>query len=353
MSQILQNLLYAGLSREAFDHLLPAAARDNERSLRTYSLLAFLVFVGLIIANRISKGITLSNQKLYVAMAAISGLIQLCVRRVTPKRPALLIPLAYLFMAALYAFSLRLTLLHPGLPSVTTIVLMFAVPFMLEDRPIRLVCLTALVTVALCVIAQRFKPTEVARMDQWNAVSFAAIASVVEVLQQKTRFHSLEQAQKIKFLSETDLLTGAKNRNCFEASLGKYAGSVTENLTCVYIDVNGLHELNDAMGHRAGDAMLQAVAGALAGFFGGDHLYRIGGDEFVAFRTDAPPEQTRQQMRRIAAELESKGYHISAGIADAGRQSLDMDALTAAAEADMYRDKRDFYRQSGHDRRKR
>lgn len=65
------------------------------------------------------------------------------------------------------------------------------------------------------------------------------------------------------------------------------------SLSCVYVDVNGLHELNNASGHEKGDQMLQTVALELQGRFGRDNCYRTGGDEFVAFVQDEPETAVR------------------------------------------------------------
>lgn len=56
-----------------------------------------------------------------------------------------------------------------------------------------------------------------------------------------------------------------------------------KRLACIYIDANGLHEINNARGHLAGDQMLRFIADTLKVSFGEEALYRIGGDEFVVF----------------------------------------------------------------------
>ena len=56
---------------------------------------------------------------------------------------------------------------------------------------------------------------------------------------------------------------------------------------CVYIDANGLHELNNERGHEAGDLMLRFVADSLMEQFPKGSLYRVGGDEFVVFPAPA------------------------------------------------------------------
>lgn len=82
------------------------------------------------------------------------------------------------------------------------------------------------------------------------------------------------------------MLTGLLNRNSYEKNVLEYPGRCRESVTCIYVDVNGLHTLNDSKGHAAGDEMLRAVAGALRDCFGEKDVYRIGGDEFVVFARD-------------------------------------------------------------------
>ena len=63
-------------------------------------------------------------------------------------------------------------------------------------------------------------------------------------------------ARKVSILSETDLLTGLFNRNSYEQKLKTYSSMCNQVLPCVYVDVNGLHELNNTRGHAAEDKML-------------------------------------------------------------------------------------------------
>ena len=285
--------------------------------------------------------------------AAHNLLVWLCMHFLAPKRPGLVQPLFYIFMGLLYAFSLAISSIHPELPAVTAIVLLFAVPFLMCDRPIRLVAMTAAATVVLAVVGVARKPVDIARDDLWNGVSFAAIAIVAETLQQRTKFRVLAQARKIRLLSETDLLTGVKNRNHFEIRQADYAENCEASLACLYVDVNGLHELNDTKGHQAGDVMLQTVAKELVDSFGQVNTYRIGGDEFVCLCKDTPEHSVRERLEGIAARLTARGYFISAGVSSQPKPGLDMAALTTAAEQEMYEAKRAYYAQAGRDRRKR
>ena len=64
-------------------------------------------------------------------------------------------------------------------------------------------------------------------------------------------------------MSEIDMLTGVRNRNSYEQNLSIYPSLCKKNLSCIFADLNGLHELNNTKGHEAGDKMLQFVAGKL------------------------------------------------------------------------------------------
>lgn len=353
MNTVKKLLLYAGLEREEFDLLAEDALADNRKNLATYSLLAVLAFALLAVVNALVGQITSINQTHYLLMLAANLLIWLGSRFLVPRHPRLTLPLLYAFTAALYAFSLAITAIHPSLPAVTTIVLLFAVPMLMCDRPIRLIGMTAVAVTALVAVAFTYKPAPVAQDDLWNGVSFAVVAAVVETLQQRTKYRLLAQARKIRMLSETDLLTGVKNRNHYETRLAGYANACRENLVCVYVDVNGLHELNNTQGHKAGDVMLQTVAHELSACFGAEDTFRIGGDEFVCFRADAPEYAVRGQVDHIRAALAARNYNISAGISSQVKSELNPSALTTAAEEAMYQAKREYYAQAGRDRRRR
>ena len=99
--------------------------------------------------------------------------------------------------------------------------------------------------------------------------------------------------RQIEHLSMVDAMTGLRNRNCYEQALENYLHNPLSSLCCLYIDANGLHELNNTLGHAAGDAMLIAVGDAMRALFPPLNCYRIGGDEFAAFATDCTREELR------------------------------------------------------------
>ncbi len=156
----------------------------------------------------------------------------------------------------------------------------------------------------------------------------------------------------IRAQGETDALTGLLNRNRYERDLPGYRQWYRTSLACVYIDANGLHELNNTLGHEAGDTLLRRIAAEIRRRFGKTHSYRIGGDEFLIF----VPDMTEATVSHLCMELEeallAEGIHISAGIQWSDTIS-DLTAFIQAAEGKMYAAKRAYYANRNLDHRQR
>ena len=147
-----------------------------------------------------------------------------------------------------------------------------------------------------------------------------------------------------------DALTGLQNRNRYE-SFCENLSNGTDGLACIYVDVNGLHELNNTKGHLAGDNMLKYVAGTLREEYGVDNTYRIGGDEFVAFRYDRDERSIRKDMVKVDQKIREQGYHVAVGMAIVS-PLMPLAAAIKAAEMEMYQNKEAYYRSIGGKMRK-
>ncbi len=156
----------------------------------------------------------------------------------------------------------------------------------------------------------------------------------------------------IKEQGQTDMLLGMNNRNRYETDLPKFRTSYRKSLACVYIDVNGLHELNNSEGHAAGDELLKEVAKQIKGKFGTRYTYRIGGDEFLVVILDMEEDKVNRLTREIVESLEKKNIYISVGFQwRSGKFSVD--ELIKDAEKKMYAAKKDYYEMEINDRRMR
>ena len=159
----------------------------------------------------------------------------------------------------------------------------------------------------------------------------------------------LASARRSAFrMSVTDQVTGLFNRSAFEKYLNESEPHTFSHTVCVYIDINGLHELNNKQGHEAGDKLLQSVAECLRAQFPDDGLYRIGGDEFVVFsKADAAVCEAR--MQAVSSALAAQDYSISYGIAVC-EAANGLRELVQEADEKMLGSKRAYYAE--HDRRR-
>ena len=149
-----------------------------------------------------------------------------------------------------------------------------------------------------------------------------------------------------------DALTNLYNRLKFNADIDSVEKDSRSTLTCLYIDVNGLHELNNLLGHQKGDDMLCCVADTLRKYFPDERAYRIGGDEYVVTSFKLSAHAVELIVEEVRRDLLRDNYEISVGIAS-GTCDQDAEKIVAAAESKMREDKANYYMQKGDRRRNR
>jgi diguanylate cyclase (GGDEF)-like protein len=155
-----------------------------------------------------------------------------------------------------------------------------------------------------------------------------------------------------RFLAHHDTLTGLPNRRLLDDRLRQavyLAQRHDSKVAVMLLDLDGFKEVNDTLGHRAGDAVLREVAQRLMGCMRkSDTLARQGGDEFVIVIPDLNLETDCQTiaekvLRALEPEfrVDGTGFRIGASIGvslyptDAG----DSESLLRNADIAMYRAK--------------
>ena len=154
-------------------------------------------------------------------------------------------------------------------------------------------------------------------------------------------------------LNERDMdgLTGLRNRYCFENRIKTYGNLDYETIGCIYIDADGLHEINNEEGHERGDFLIKTLADKARELWGDEDTFRIGGDEFVAFVFDVPRDQIVEDIRSLKDCLKEKGFSASVGFNVEYRNYLHVQTFIKRAEDMMYSEKREHYK-GAHDRRR-
>lgn len=324
----------------------------NRGIVKGFSLLSAVVLAAMFFLSFIVPSFTV-NKLLYGVACGAALLIWLLAVYSGKNNPSLMLADMYLFAVALLGVGIVLgTVLGPREISATYIAFLLAVPQLFTDRPYRmhLLILSSVAIFIVTVISVKDKATW--SSDITNAVLFGLISIILSTYSIANRVSRYCLQEKIRFMAENDQLTGLLNRNYYEQTLSRISVLQTNSIYCVYVDVNGLHELNNEKGHDAGDRMLQYVASVMKNLFGENVTYRIGGDEFVALGMDQDLGDIRQLVTKLKQAVESAGYHIAVGISHKQQNGIAVNGLVKEAEMEMYEDKALYYQQSGKERRR-
>lgn len=152
-----------------------------------------------------------------------------------------------------------------------------------------------------------------------------------------------EAYRRINQIGHTDSMTDLLNWNGFHEDLVALKGRSLSSLACVYADANGLHEINNRLGHAAGDEMLTQIAKALSTSFPDDTVYRVGGDEFAVLCLNRSRQAVEGRLGLVQEIIRRTGYEmLSVGVAWCDK-NIDPSAIVKAAEKNMREDKKRYY----------
>jgi len=181
--------------------------------------------------------------------------------------------------------------------------------------------------------------------EVWHLPAFVVAMGMLLLLLENELQHS-------KYLALHDELTGLANRRLFQDRLDSALARARRTgapLALLSIDLDRFKQVNDALGHQAGDKVLQLVSSLFAGRVrGSDTVARTGGDEFCAIlesptsRADA--EKVGHSLRCLLKKPLQLSDHsasigASVGIAIFPDDAHDADSLCRVADLHMYEDK--------------
>jgi diguanylate cyclase (GGDEF)-like protein/PAS domain S-box-containing protein len=157
--------------------------------------------------------------------------------------------------------------------------------------------------------------------------------------------------EQVAYLARHDPLTDLPNRTAFNEQLAfarERAAATAAGFAVLCLDLDRFKEVNDVLGHAAGDAMLREVAKRLAGAAEGAFLARLGADEFALISSEGTQPATAAALAQriqsaVADELDIEGHRrraeLSVGVAIFPTDGADSATLLANAGAALDRAK--------------
>ena len=160
-----------------------------------------------------------------------------------------------------------------------------------------------------------------------------------------------KEKKHLQNLSYVDSLTYAQNRNHFNEYLKKNRCKELHFVGVIYLDLNGLKEINDKMGHLAGDTLIISASYVLQEIFA-DNSYRIGGDEFVVIEQDVLELEFYSKYEMLLKRMKELEISVATGYIWKER-CLNLSEILQEADQKMYEDKKRYYSIAQNDRRRR
>jgi len=181
--------------------------------------------------------------------------------------------------------------------------------------------------------------------DENELLLLRTVSDQVTVAVNQVRLFTQIQQQAM-----TDPLTGCRNRRAFEMQLDhdlQMARRLHQPLSLLMLDIDRFKQLNDSVGHDAGDEALRKLAETFHRELRNvDSVARFGGDEFVVILPQADSEGARLVAQRLHArinDIEINGFgklHVSIGIAAFPAEASSRAQLVTTADAALYAAKR-------------
>ena len=356
----LRNLFfYGGISKEDFYAIEEQRSKDNFKTFRTVSSVGIVYFLALFISTFVSNAVT-ANRKVDLILLIVSVLVFIILKSPEKINIKLGETAVYILICSMFAFSIIIGgILSKDYLAVTFPALLIAVPLFTLDRPYRLNNVSIVAT-AIFIITCVINKTGLTRsMDIYNAICFYILSFFIALYSVKTKMKSALLMYRVEGLSLLDELTGFYNRRSFEESCKEIGrGVIPENLLVVSMDANGLKDVNDKLGHEAGDELICAAADCMKSCFGGyGKLFRTGGDEFMGL-LNIELERFELIFKNFEASTSRfeghyiKGLSVSCGHCSKSEyDNISIEDMCKVSDKRMYEAKALYYSRKGVDRR--
>ncbi len=347
-------LFYAGIERSDYEHVVSQINKSNRIMVTVFSTFATVLTAIVFVLSFFLESIQ-PNRIVYATGFALSSLLMLTASHLAKKHEKIVTGLVHTSFAIFLVYGILIgTITDPYQKTVTFMVMLIFMPTLFIDKPIRMaanMCFYVMLFIALCL---KYKSGNVLSVDIMDAIIFGTLGTASGAVLSHIKIRSYVLGYRIKESGRRDGLTQLYNRGYYNLELSVIPTLCKKSLACIFIDANGLKEINDTRGHDAGDEMITCIANQIKACLERRYAYRLGGDEFVIFKIDPEEGEVEENIRKFTTAIaDGKNYYAAVGVAEWKEKSEFDEGITKlvkSAESKMRTNKDAFYGNSAQER---
>ena len=355
--------LYGTFDKSTFEGIEGRRGRANKNALRfvsfvTIILVAILSVMAITLGSSFNYTLNRANLPIYYISIILSLIMLILSHILRSNNYYLNLVMIYIQVGIIYLLGIYLgTSAAPSANAVIFAVMLVAMSMLINDHPYRINLLSLLMYLLFLYWSHEIKGTNFFRTDMINGMFSLIISTIVCIFIEhlrlsdwrSTRALNRKQAELLE-LSRHDGLTGLYNRRALDEFLSTIYNT-DQPVALIMSDLNGLKSTNDSLGHNAGDDLILRAVKLLSTDFNGQHLYRMGGDEFLAIVIGDTEESVNKKIVDFKSHCEKQNVSMAVGMNYVNPPFTNYEEYIRVADELMYRDKSEYYKK--HDRRKR
>ncbi len=361
ISKIQSKLLYGGLEKHEYHSLKQDIHLSNRSSLLLYCTISccFLTLISLI--SYCFPNLLVKEQYVYISpILLVGGLLLITIFNKNHSLLTTFCVHGFIYIHVIMGIAISI-FSRPDAVAVTFMVIIFAAPLLFVTSALSMSLDIIISILFFEVLAYFNKPLSIFHDDTVNAIIFGCVGIIVGSSLMNIKISRLLYFRKTAQLSEIDQLTGVYNRRFYELEQKRIEPILKEkNVALAVVDINGLKEANDKLGHEVGDELIIGTAQCIQKALGNKgRCFRIGGDEFVVIIENYDSFNDKDfEVLLYNAIKQWRGTYISklscsCGIAFSQKKdTITLHQLSQLADYRMYDKKRKYYENSHRDRRK-
>ncbi|SET40011.1 diguanylate cyclase (GGDEF) domain-containing protein [Pseudobutyrivibrio sp. C4] len=354
-SQKLYNdLFYMGVSKEEFNQVKDVVFEDNRRTVGAGSMCAIQFCVMSLLMSLRASAYN-ACRLVFIVSLILSIAIFITSQTIARKNKRVIKLLVATFSFMVLMAGIAIAYFQPDVRTATMIAFTIIVPTLVIKNTFTDCVMETIAIIVYAILCRNVIEPEIYSWGFTNLIIFAIAGILMSHVISKERCAGFVYAESKKELANIqmkyayyDQLTDLKNRRAFEEDLQKIEAQQVE-FSLAMLDLNGLKQANDTLGHDAGDELIVAAAQCLKkAFEGNEYIYRFGGDEFCVIHIGTANEaaESLNTLDELTANWKGNlvnGFTISHGVASRNGHK-DISTIIKIADEKMYESKRDYYK---------